>query len=629
MDIAYRAQSLDLSLEDNWKLFDSNCITPGTEFMDMIDDHVQSYIQKKRDSDVKWQNLDVIYSGHRVPGEGEHKIMRHIRDRRSTPGYQANQRHCIFGQDGDLIMLGLATHEPHFCLLREAVNFENKSLVIKGSFQFLHLSILREYIELEFSSQQIGQSIDRERLVDDFIFMTFLVGNDFLPKIPTLDIAENGFDTIFDAYKTLQRKSLGYIVKDGKIEDYDRLQSLFRLIGSKENEILLNRQIEHDARHARMTYRKNMLDLNITKKILADQQLEQDMLLFENIDAQDVSSIHSLVEDSSSEDPEVDSSDDELVYSHTKPVIKTISSSSPEMIYKVDVNEGLNSNNLIHDYYFQKFNVRATQPQFDLLISQLTKEYLKGLMWCLEYYMKGCISWTWYFPYHYGPLLGDMKDLENIQTSISFELGKPFTPYQQLLGCLPPMSKHLLPKPYQWLMTDPNSPILEYYPLDIEIDMRDKFHAWEGIVLLPFIDESKLHAAEKQYCLEKFPSFQTAKLNSEGDVIIYRKNGSISKEKISLFQNVAFKSSLIKGTKIPFPGFPSLRYLPIKYVSLKILRQNKYQRSKKTLVLGINSAYNSEKSDYINLLGEDVHFNYPNMQLGKVIRLRHQLDNMS
>ena len=172
---------------DTKHLFDSNCITPGTEFMQKVSNCIQYFIRKKIKEDPLWQNLKVIYSGHDIPGEGEHKIMQHIRDMRSQEGYAPNTRHCMYGQDADLIMLGLVSHEPHFTLLREIVDFgggfnrnDNALKAVtkftkQSDFQLLHLSILREYLAVEFAYGLNPNDYDLERIIDDFTFLTFLL----------------------------------------------------------------------------------------------------------------------------------------------------------------------------------------------------------------------------------------------------------------------------------------------------------------------------------------------------------------------------------------------------------------------------------------------------------------------
>lgn len=103
--------------------FDSNSITPGTEFMAKLTENLKYFIHDKISNDSAWSSTSIILSGHEVPGEGEHKIMEYIRRMRAQPDYNANTRHCIYGLDADLIMLGLSTHDPHFALLREEVTF--------------------------------------------------------------------------------------------------------------------------------------------------------------------------------------------------------------------------------------------------------------------------------------------------------------------------------------------------------------------------------------------------------------------------------------------------------------------------------------------------------------------------
>ena len=185
----------------------------------------------------------MIFSGHEVPGEGEHKVMDFIRAEKVRPGYNPNTRHCLYGLDADLIILGLLTHEPHFALLREEVQFGRKKTntsAEKQSFFLLSLKLFREYLELEFSDitvkkvnknnnkkkcvcvcvcvcvcerekrieerrgavldlfcqracfllQALPFKFDLERLIDDWVLLGFLVGNDFLPHIPNFHINE-------------------------------------------------------------------------------------------------------------------------------------------------------------------------------------------------------------------------------------------------------------------------------------------------------------------------------------------------------------------------------------------------------------------------------------------------------
>ena len=95
----------------------------GTPFMTRLSAQLRYFINKKITEDSNWREVEVVLSGHEVPGEGEHKIMEYIRLSRAQPDYNPNVRHCLYGLDADLIMLGLLSHDPHFCLLREEVKF--------------------------------------------------------------------------------------------------------------------------------------------------------------------------------------------------------------------------------------------------------------------------------------------------------------------------------------------------------------------------------------------------------------------------------------------------------------------------------------------------------------------------
>ena len=71
-------------------------------------------------------------------------------------------------------------------------------------------------------------------------------------------------------------------------------------------------------------------------------------------------------------------------------------------------------------------------------------------------------------------MLSDLKNIPLMFQQIKFEMGAPLTPFEQLMGCLPPASAALVPKPYRWLMTESTSPINAFYPADFRVDMNGK-----------------------------------------------------------------------------------------------------------------------------------------------------------
>jgi 5'-3' exonuclease len=162
-----------------------------------------------------------------------------------------------------LIMLGLASHEPHFSLLREEVDFnsfrneqrknatkEVKKQVERDKWQLLHLSTLRQYIELEFGKIRVPFGFNLERVVDDWVFQVMLVGNDFLPHLPSLDIHEGALDSLASLYKELLPGLGGYLVEGGKPR-WDRVEVLLRRLGEVEDEVLEMREEELAKRQSR------------------------------------------------------------------------------------------------------------------------------------------------------------------------------------------------------------------------------------------------------------------------------------------------------------------------------------------------------------------------------------------
>jgi 5'-3' exoribonuclease 2 len=575
--------SLDEVVAKTW---DSNVITPGTPFMHLLAESLQYWCAYKFTTDPAWRNMKVIISDASVPGEGEHKIMNFIRSQRAMPTHDPNTRHVIYGLDADLIMLGLATHEPHFRVLREDVFYDSgkdktcERCGRKGHIQancsfpdtseklteeqakeewqqaehppkpfiWLHVNVLREYLAVEMESPRRAFDYDLERALDDWVFMCFFVGNDFLPHLPSLEIRDQGIDTLIGIWRDLVPQMTDYVTKDG-YPDMKRVQQILQALASKEAEIFRKRKEVSDRQAANRARRDAERDRRASgvrerrdengppfKRVKEDTStyLNAGIPFFSPQDAQsnEVRNVHNEMiatknqsnksaaaklkelmktkgEDAGpdpSQEPEQTSASDvsatlgkrkaEILEESEKSTPAQSTPGTPATPATQASKESETPEDTVklwepgyeERYYSQKFGVAPEDTAFR---HKVAREYARGLCWVLTYYMQGCPSWTWYFPYHYAPFAADFVGLEDLDPR-DFDLGKPFKPYEQLMGVLPAASNHAIPEPFRILMSDPTSPIVDFYPEDFPIDLNGKKFAWQGVAILPFIDEKRL-----------------------------------------------------------------------------------------------------------------------------------------
>lgn len=145
------------------------------------------------------------------------------------------------------MMLGMSTHDPHFSLLREEVKFGNKKVGASAkrtptpeetTFHLLHLSLLREYIDHEFRADledKLPFEYDLEGIIDDWIMLGFLVGNDFIPHLPHMHINKGALTELYATYKTVLPSLGGYINEKGKL-NLERFEKFMISLSDKELE---------------------------------------------------------------------------------------------------------------------------------------------------------------------------------------------------------------------------------------------------------------------------------------------------------------------------------------------------------------------------------------------------------
>jgi len=457
--------------------WNNSAITPGTVFMEKLKVQIMRYCKKMS----KEKNIKFIFSTSNTPSEGEHKLLQYIRNKQ-VQGTNDDTKYAIYGLDADLIFLALSTNKEDIFLVREAVHLNQKGASNFDMLNYVSIDIMKSCIYKKLSniiinknelSIKIGKdeednnsvssfgtkesemdeedldhankiddlTIDKKRIIDDFIFICYFLGNDFLPHIPSLDISRDGIDILLGVYAETFNNFFNYAV-DANLTDFKInqpfIQMFLNILASREHDILVKK-------NSKKRYRR---------RCPSSDPYDIEMFNIDNL------------------------------YFKIKNPIKLGLGTLEE--YRLR-------------YYKHHFNI--DKDNIEEFSKELCNQYFRGLIWVSKYYFNKCQSWNWFYPYDQAPFITDMASysLDHQFNDEKFELGEPLRPFMQLLSVLPPQSSYLLPTSFKKIMLNTNSSIAHLYPLDFEQDMLYKNKYWQTVPLLPALEIDEIKKMYHKY----------------------------------------------------------------------------------------------------------------------------------
>jgi len=164
------------------KKWNTNAITPGTIFMNELDEYLK----------IKFNTPSIKFSGSKEDGEGEHKITEYLRKN------QTNKNVMIYGLDADLIMLGLLN-----------IQYNSNTYLYRETKHFTYLNNIDPNIDYIFNMNEMATQIsellhlEKQKAIENYCFMCFLFGNDFMPHFPSLNIRNSGIPYLIETFTNL------------------------------------------------------------------------------------------------------------------------------------------------------------------------------------------------------------------------------------------------------------------------------------------------------------------------------------------------------------------------------------------------------------------------------------------
>lgn len=250
------------------------------------------------------------------------------------------------------------------------------------------------------------------------------------------------------------------------------------------------------------------------------------------------------------------------------------------------------------------------------------------------------------------PLKYQVDVKKGLRADMNFQLGQPFRPYQQLMGVLPDRSKRIVPSAYHDLMTKSDSPIIDFYPRDFDLDMNGKKMEWEAVVKIPFIEEARLLGAMKSK--DALLSQEEKDRNEFGVSLKFSYSSDTSytypSSLIGIFPNLPnchcvenifdlptmegldLHVGLMEGVKLgetALAGFPTLKTLnhtgTLGFHGVNVFQQDSRNES---MVITLTDAEKRTKVEAAKaLLERKVHVGYPFLSEAKVTRVSDEMFN--
>jgi 5'-3' exonuclease len=250
--------------------WNTNAITPGTKFMNELDDYLSSRLKESV--------YKIIFSGSKECGEGEQKIFEYIRNNAIT---MKNSNSIIYGLDADLIMLSLLhlIFNENIYLYRETKHFSYiKGIDSQVDYLFSMDEMATQINELLNGST--STSIEKKQSVENYCFLCFLCGNDFLPHFPSINIRNNGVQYLLEVYKNIFTLESKMCLVDGTKINWSAFNLLCSEISSKEVE-LININIEWKKKMASYSH---PLTIEESLDAVALKDLKREIYVSNNID---------------------------------------------------------------------------------------------------------------------------------------------------------------------------------------------------------------------------------------------------------------------------------------------------------------------------------------------------------